>query len=176
MLLPALLTVLSFIHPAMTLFDFTSESDISNWRTVDDTVMGGVSDGNFRINEDGHGEYAGHVSTKNNGGFSSLRYRMPTIRIEGNTRAVLRIKGDGKKYQFRTKSSDEERFSYVIEFTTSGEWEEVELDLRAMAPQFRGQKLRRPNYPAEMLSEIAVLIGNKEEEDFRMEIDWIRLR
>jgi len=70
----------------MTLFDFTPESDISNWVTVDDTVMGGRSDGHFRINDEGHGEYGGHVSLENNGGFSSLRYRMPTIRIEGLTK------------------------------------------------------------------------------------------
>lgn len=159
----------------MTLFDFTPDSDLSAWRTVDDTVMGGVSEGNLRLSEDGHGLYTGRVSLDNNGGFSSLRYNLPTIRIEGNTTAVLRVKGDGKRYQFRTKSSDEERFSYVIDFVTSGEWEEIRLDLKSMAPRFRGRQLRRPNYPAAMLAEIAILIGNKKEEDFRLELDWICL-
>ena len=32
------------------------------------------------------------------------------------------------------------------------------------------------DYPAEMLSEIAILIGNKREEDFALELDWIELR
>lgn len=160
----------------MTLFDFTPESDISDWVTVDDTVMGGRSDGNFRINDDGHGEYSGHVSLENNGGFSSLRYRMPTIRIEGLTTAVLRIKGDGKRYQFRTKTSDRERFSYVTNFQTSGDWEEIEIDLKTMKPKFRGRSLDMDDYPAEMLSEVAILIGNKEEQDFILEIDWVRLR
>jgi hypothetical protein len=44
-----------------------------------------------------------------------------------------------------------------------------------MKPQFRGRLLDLPNYPVEMLSEIAILIGNKEEQDFRLEFDWIRL-
>jgi NADH dehydrogenase [ubiquinone] 1 alpha subcomplex assembly factor 1 len=44
-----------------------------------------------------------------------------------------------------------------------------------MKPQFRGRVLNLPDYPAEMLSEVAILIGNKEEEDFRLALDWIRL-
>lgn len=160
----------------MTLFDFTPDADISNWRTVDDTVMGGVSDGNFHLSEEGHGVYSGSVSLDNNGGFSSLRYRMPSIRIEGATKAVLRLKGDGKTYQFRTKTDDYDRHSYVRTFQTSGEWEEVEIELRTMKPQWRGRRLDMADYPAEMLSELAILIGNKRAEDFRLELDWIKLK
>ncbi len=170
------LLILNLQTATMTLFDFTPESDISNWVTVDDTVMGGRSDGHFRINDEGHGEYGGHVSLENNGGFSSLRYRMPTIRIEGLTKVVLRLKGDGKRYQFRTKTSDRDRHSYVVDFQTSGEWEEIELDLKAMKPKFRGRALNMDDYPAEMLSEVAILIGNKKEQDFLLEIDWVRLK
>ncbi|WP_090165436.1 CIA30 family protein [Neolewinella agarilytica] len=159
----------------MTIFDFTHTSDISNWSTVDDTVMGGRSDGHFRLNEEGHGEYSGRVSLENNGGFSSLRYRMPTIRIEGKTKVRLRLRGDGKRYQFRVKTSDNDRHSYVAYFETSGEWEEVVLDLKALAPQFRGRPLNMENYPAEMLSEMAILIGNKKEQTFKLELDWLRL-
>ncbi len=164
------------VQPApMTLFDFTPKSDVSDWRTVDDTVMGGRSDGHFRLNEDGHGEYSGRVSLENNGGFSSLRYRMPTIRIEGKTKVRIRLRGDGERYQFRTKTSDYDRHSYVTYFETSGEWEEIELELQTMEPQFRGRSLNMENYPAEMLSEIAILIGNKKEQDFKLELDWLRL-
>ncbi len=159
----------------MTIFDFTPTSDISNWRTVDDTVMGGRSDGHFRLNEDGHGEYSGRVSLENNGGFSSLRYRMPTIRIEGKTKVRLRLRGDGKRYQFRVKTSDYDRHSYVTYFETSGEWQEVELELKTMKPQFRGRSLNMDNYPAEMVSELAILIGNKKEQTFKLELDWLRL-
>ena len=55
----------------MTLFNFTADSDISNWKILDDVVMGGRSDGNFKMNTEGHGEYTGRVSLKNNGGFSN---------------------------------------------------------------------------------------------------------
>lgn len=171
----ALLISILLTFPPMTLFDFTPASDISRWVTVDDTVMGGRSDGRFRLNDAGHGEYSGYVSLENNGGFSSLRYRMPTIRVEGSTKAILRLKGDGNRYQFRTKTSDYDRHSYVGYFETSGEWETIEINLKDLVPQFRGRKLRMPDYPAEMLSEVAILIGNKKAQEFTLELDWLRL-
>ena len=57
-----------------TIFDFSKESDLRNWRIVDDVVMGGKSDGNFYINKDGHATFSGTVSLENNGGFSSVRH------------------------------------------------------------------------------------------------------
>ena len=65
----------------MTLFQFNTDSSIENWRILDDVVMGGRSDGHFKINSDGHGEYTGNVSLENNGGFSSLRYYFDTFVI-----------------------------------------------------------------------------------------------
>ena len=59
----------------MILFDFNIKSDISNWKVVDDVVMGGRSNGNFELNKNGYGVFSGNVSLENNGGFSSLRYR-----------------------------------------------------------------------------------------------------
>jgi hypothetical protein len=42
-----------------TLFDFNKTSDTSNWRIVDDVVMGGRSNGSFEINTEGHGKFSG---------------------------------------------------------------------------------------------------------------------
>jgi hypothetical protein len=159
----------------MTLFDFTSASDISAWATVDDTVMGGRSDGQFRLNEEGHGVYSGHVSLENNGGFSSLRYRFSPTRVEGFTKARIRLKGDGKRYQFRVKSKALDRHSYIAYFDTSGDWEEIEIVLKKLRPTFRGRALEMPNYGAEMMTELAFLIGNKAEQDFELLLDRIVL-
>jgi NADH dehydrogenase [ubiquinone] 1 alpha subcomplex assembly factor 1 len=172
-----LITLLFLTQPSeMTLFYFTLDSNLSDWATVDDTVMGGRSDGNFGLNEAGHGEYTGHVSVKNNGGFSSLRYGFPTMRSEGITKAIIRLKGDGNRYQFRVKSQNREYQSYVTYIETSGEWEEVEVTLADLKPQFRGRQLNMPDYPGELLSEIRFLIGNKKEQDFKLELDWIKLK
>ena len=78
------------------LFDFTKDADSSQWYIVDDGVMGGLSQGNFRINDDGNGEYSGRISLDNYGGFSSLRYRCGPTKIDNHTHLVLKVKGDGK--------------------------------------------------------------------------------
>jgi len=159
----------------MILFDFDKNADLNNWYVVDDGVMGGLSQGNFQLNEDGHGLYTGEVSLENNGGFSSLRYRFESKEISRFTKVKIHCKGDGKRYQFRTKIDFQDRHSYITYFETSGEWEVVELLLSDMKPAFRGRDLDMPNFPGKDLEEIAFLIGNKKEQRFELLIDKIEL-
>ena len=80
--------------------------------------MGGKSQGLFVLNSDGLGVFKGAVTTENNGGFSSLRYNFEAIQTAGFESVVLKLKGDGKAYQFRLKSNSNDRHSYVYRFTT----------------------------------------------------------
>jgi hypothetical protein len=157
------------------LFDFSKESNISSWRVVDDAVMGGVSQGNFKLNEKGNGLYSGKVSLENSGGFSSLRYRFDQVDVSKFSKVILRLKGDGKKYQFRIKKEYSNYYSYVSVFETSGNWQLVEIQLSKMYPTFRGRKLDIDNFSSNSIEEIAILIGNKKEQLFQLEIDKIYL-
>lgn len=170
-----ILTLMLITSP-IRLVDFSSPNPLYGWQVVDDGVMGGRSAGNFSLNEAGHGIFQGKVSLENNGGFSSIRYRGQSRNISEYKRCVIRLKGDGKRYQFRVKSSPYDRFSYIQYFQTTGEWQEVEMSLEDMYPTFRGRRLNMANFPGEQLSEIAFLIANKRAEAFRLEIDWIELR
>lgn len=163
-------------HSTATLFDFDTQSDLHNWYILDDGVMGGRSQGNFQVNDQGHAVFSGDVSLENNGGFSSVRYRFAPKDASSFSRVVLKLKGDGKPFQFRIKSSRSDWHSYIKTFDTSGEWETVEIAFADMYPGFRGRKLRKPNYPGEVMEEIAFLIGNKKAEAFRLEIDEILLK
>ena len=159
----------------MTLFDFNFESNIRNWKIVDDVVMGGRSDGNFKINDTGYGEFSGYVSLKNNGGFSSVRYNFNTVSSSNFKSFQLRIKGDGNPFQFRVKSSNRQRFSYIYTFNTSGDCETISIPFNKMEPAFRGYKLDQPNFDGVQMEEIAFLIGNKKEQSFKLFIDSIIL-
>lgn len=159
-----------------TLFDFNNNSNLSNWTVIDDGVMGGRSNGNFKINDDGFGMFYGKVSLENNGGFSSVRYRFETINAKSYNKVVLHLKGDGKRYQFRVKSNKNDRHSYIYYFQSSINWETIEIPLKEMYPTFRGQKLRMPNFKGEAMEEIAFLIANSKAEDFQLEIDKIELK
>lgn len=159
----------------MVIFDFNTNSDLSEWRVVDDTVMGGRSEGHLRLNSAGHAVFHGDVSLENNGGFSSLRHRFSTKSVKGFETIKIRLKGDGKSYQFRVKSNQYDRHSYIYHFQTTGDWETIEVPLSQMVPKFRGRSLNLPNYPGQVLEEIAFLISNKRAEAFGLEIDRISL-
>jgi len=165
-----------FMSPDSTVMDFQKESSLRDWYTVDDVVMGGRSDGNFKINDEGHGEFSGVVSLENNGGFSSLRHVLSRKDVSSYSTISLRVKGDGKTYQFRVKSVRSERFSYTYSFDTSGEWEWVDIPMKDMVPTWRGRRLNYPNYPGQSLEEIGILIGNNKPESFTLVIDEIRLK
>tara|TARA_Y100000385_G_C12606284_1_gene430983 strand:- start:29 stop:526 length:498 start_codon:yes stop_codon:yes gene_type:complete len=158
------------------IFKFESGVSINGWRIVDDRVMGGRSQGNFEVNSEGLGVFEGYVTTENNGGFSSLRYNFDGLKTTGFTSVVLKLKGDGKPYQFRVKESDNQRHSYIYSFTTSGEVEEIIIPLKDFVPSFRGYTLDIPNFNADKIEEIAFLIGNKIKENFRLEIESISLK
>jgi len=159
----------------MELFDFNTDCDLSNWYVVDDGVMGGRSAGNLDVNEQGNGSFWGKVSLENNGGFSSIRYNLTQCDISGYTACKVLLKGDGKKYQFRVKTSVYDRHSYIFHFDTSGEWETITIPLQELYPAFRGRTLDMPNYPAKLLAELSFLIGNKKDETFKLELDKITL-
>ena len=158
-----------------TLFNFKKDADLSTWQVVDDVVMGGKSSGTFKLNEDGYGEFSGHISLENNGGFSSLQFPFSTISVNPNQVIELYLKGDGKDYQFRVKDKISNSHSYVYPFKTTGDWEVIRIQLSQMTPQFRGRKLQMNAFDQNQIEQLTFLIGNKKQEDFKLELDKIVL-
>jgi hypothetical protein len=158
------------------IFNFTKEANLSSWQVIDDGVMGGRSQGNFAINEEGNAVFEGTVSLDNYGGFSSVRHRLLEKDISKYTKVLLRIKGDGKKYQFRIKEKRRDYYSYITTFQTTNEWQTITLEMHQMYPAFRGRTLNMDNLKPNKIEEIAILIGNKKAEKFRLEIDSISLQ
>jgi hypothetical protein len=161
---------------ASVIFDFNSEANIYNWKIVDDVVMGGKSNGNFNLNEDGFGHFWGEVSLENNGGFSSVRYRFKSKKLTSKTKIVLTVKGDKKTYQFRLKNKRRNYYSYIYNFNTNGEWQTIEFLLSDLSPSFRGRKLNQKNFNHNQIEELAFLIANKKNENFNLLIDKIELK
>ena len=161
--------------PQMMIFDFDKNSKIRDWRIVDDVVMGGVSKSNITINKGGHGVFSGHVSLDNNGGFSSVRHQFSGLNVSGYNKFIVRIKGDGKNYQFRVKSKLNEYHSYKHEFSTNKTWQIIEIPFDKLKATFRGRLLDMDSFSNNILEEIGFLISNKKEEYFKLEIDFIKL-
>jgi NADH dehydrogenase [ubiquinone] 1 alpha subcomplex assembly factor 1 len=161
---------------AKTIYNFSKSSKIDEWKIVNDEVMGGMSLGIIQINSEGSGVFSGHVSLDNNGGFCLVRHDLDCIVVEDYSSFEIRIKGDGKKYQFRCKSSDHQRHSYIYNFSSGKDWKVITIPFKKMEPYFRGDSLKMPNYHGNFLAQVAILIGNNKEEDFSLEVDYIKLK
>jgi len=160
---------------SITVFDFSGEENWSNWEIENDRVMGGHSTAELVRTDEGNAVFRGSVSLKNNGGFASVQYRFSAIDVTPYSKAVLRIKGDGKRYQFRIKADVNDRYSFIQPFDTNGEWQTIEILLKNMYPVFRGRDVNRPNFDAAQIEEARFLIDNNKQQDFALEIDQITL-
>jgi len=158
------------------LFDFNPKSNIDYWKIVDDGVMGGYSSSEFFVDVSGNGVFKGSVSLENNGGFCSVQHYLKPVSLKENKIFSIRLKGDGKKYQFRVKSERRDYYSYVYEFQTTTNWQTIEVPISELYASFRGRKLNMPNYNGISLEEIAFLIGNKKAENFELLIDKIEVK
>jgi hypothetical protein len=157
------------------IYKFTTLTKVNEWRIVNDGVMGGISKSSLILNNLGNGQFMGHVSLANNGGFASIQLNKTIKLADGKKFILLRIKGDGKAYEFRLKSQIYGQESYVYPFMTTREWEIIKLPISEFYPQVFGRKLNRPNFNFKSIEQLSFLIANKQEEDFRLLIDWIGL-
>ncbi len=157
------------------IYRFSAQSNLRDWRIVDDGVMGGISKSNLLMTSEGHGQFSGHVSLANNGGFASIQLNQSASIPNETQYIVLRVKGDGKQYEFRIKNDLYQSVSYVHPFKTSGEWQNIQLAISDFYPQYFGQKLNRPNFSYKKIDQISFLISNKQEEDFKILIDNISM-
>ena len=166
-----------FVHQddSNVIFDSTNADSSPKWYVVNDGVMGGLSEGSIKLNNEGNLEFKGYVTTDNNGGFSSIRSAFDKKDVSQYSYIVLKVKGDGKAYQFRIKKDYYQRYTYINSFKTSGEWQLIKLRLADFYPGFRGYQLDRPNYAGDTMAEIGILIGNKRKESFQLQIEKIYL-
>ena len=161
---------------SIAIYDFKANNNTLGWYVVNDGVMGGLSQGQITINDAGNGVFEGYVTTENNGGFSAVRYAFNIKDVSKFEHVILKVKGDGKAYQFRIKENSTQRFSYTATFKTSGVWENIKIPLKSFYPTYRGSRLDKPNYAGEKMEEITIFIGNKKKESFSLEIENILLK
>ena len=156
---------------------FEKDKEDIRWYTVNDGVMGGLSKGIFQYNDQGNGVFRGNLSLENNGGFSWLKAVNPEMDLKGSEGIKIRIKGDGRKYALTLKNPDRQRVMYFASFfeTTSGEWEEISLPLKSFKGYFYGQNVNAISaMNVEKMKEIGIILLDKKQGPFELEIDWIK--
>lgn len=162
--------------PMRLLMNFDGGAHEPRWVAVNDGVMGGLSRGGPTL-ADGRLEFSGTLSLANNGGFSSARSVGRSFDLADASAAVLRVRGDGRRYQLRLATDARHRglaVSYGAEFETrAGEWIEVRLPLESLTPTVRGSALAGPPLDRSKVREIGLLVGDGREGRFSLLVDWI---
>lgn len=158
------------------LFDFNATNAIPVWQIVNDDVMGGVSRSAFTVTN-GVAVFGGEVSLENNGGFASVRSSPARLPLVGFADFVLRVRGDGRRYQFTVRTEaglDTPLYQHAFA-TRPGQWEEHRLEFKDFTPTFRGRVLAgvAALNPAKVTS-VGFLISDKQQGPFRLEIAWIK--
>lgn len=153
----------------IVLLDFSDTNSIDRCTVVNDVVMGGRSEAIFYMEKD-IAVFEGDVSLENYGGFSSFRCELDQQDVSNFSGIMLRLKGDGKRYQFRCKNNTYDRHSYIAYFETSGEWEDVIIPFDKLYASFRGQRLDMQGFNPNQLEELGILIANNVNESFHLEI------
>lgn len=158
---------------AVMIIDFATQNE--GWPNIDDAVMGGVSSSAMVVG-DGVATFRGVVSFDNNGGFASVRSRPQVRDLSPFDGLILRVKGDGKRYGFRLRTSASfDGVSYQVPLTPpAGEWTDVVVLFADFVPVWRGRRVA--DHPALDPARITTLglIISRQEGRFQLEIENIR--
>jgi monofunctional biosynthetic peptidoglycan transglycosylase len=160
------------------LFDFAKPTSAREWETVNDGVMGGVSEGKFRITDKKTLEFFGTLSLENNGGFASVRTKTKKLGLEKGDTIVAKVRGDGREYSMNLYVPRPlVAFSYrsIVE-TKKDEWIEVKLPLDTFQATSFGRRVRDagPVDPSEV-NALGFLLGDKKAGPFKLEVEWIKV-
>ncbi len=174
--LPLLVTPSALESSMRMLMNFDDSPQEPRWVAVNDGVMGGRSSGSPQV-ANGKLEFSGELSLANNGGFSSVRSVGHDFDLGDASAIVLRVRGDGRRYQLRLATDARYRgmpVSYSAGFdTTAGEWSEVRVPLASLEPTVRGSSLPGPPLNRSQVREIGLMIADRREGAFALAVDWI---
>ncbi len=161
-----------------TLFDFTGADPAKEWQNVNDGVMGGVSEGKFKIREKKTLEFVGTLSLENNGGFASVRTKAKKLGLEKGDTVVAKVRGDGREYLLNLYLNKPLiAFSYRATVQTKkDEWIEVKVPLDKFEATSFGRVVKDagPVKPEEVNS-LGFMLSDKKAGPFKMEVESIKV-
>lgn len=164
------------VSGVITIIEFSTGSDFEHWFSVNDVVMGGQSGGSLVAAEGELALFTGVLSAEKGSGFASVRTRPRDWGLGGTTGIRLRVRGDGRTYQFRVRADDEfDGVTFRHEFaTTPDRWLEIDLPHADFQATFRGRVQNEipPPEPSK-IRQLGLLVTAEQPGQFSLYIDRI---
>ena len=177
------MNVLLYISLLMNLFnsnnfiiDFGKDTGGQYWTIVNDDVMGGLSSSSAVFTESSL-LFNGTLSLENNGGFASIRSANGKFDLSKYTTVKIKFRSTGRDFALQLSNSKLFfRPNYKLIFGSStGEWEIVKLKI-ADFQQYTMGKISGPTINKDKLENIiriSIILSDKKEGPFEIEIDYI---
>ena len=153
------------------LLDSNGKTSKLKWNIVNDTVMGGRSSSSWS-DKSSTLSFEGFLSLENNGGFASIRHDLNNMNLSDNEGIFIKVKGDGRKYQFRIRSQASRWANYSQEFKTKKDTVQTfYLPYKGFKPSWRGRSVRNvPTLTGKDVRGIGFLLGDKIQGKFKLEV------
>ena len=158
--------------------DFTDRNVRAMWSVTNDDVMGGVSTSKVSVSENNSLIFSGDVSLENNGGFASLRSPVDDYDFSDYKGFVIKVKGDGKIYSLSFRQTKYfTGFNYSHKFQThKDQWQIIKLSFDDFKLKYYGRPVSNFEPPdKKSIKQLSILISDKQQGPFKIEIEWIGL-
>jgi monofunctional biosynthetic peptidoglycan transglycosylase len=160
------------------LFDFTGADATKEWQPVNDGVMGGVSEGKFKITDTKTMEFFGTLSLENNGGFASVRTKAKKLGLEKGDTVIAKVKGDGREYSlnlYLNKPLIASSYRATVQ-TKKDEWIEVKVPLGKFEATSFGRIVKDAGaVKPEEVNALGFMLSDKKAGPFKLEVEWIKV-
>lgn len=160
------------------LFEFAGADAAKAWQTVNDGVMGGVSEGKYTIADMKTLEFYGTLSLENNGGFASVRTKAKNLGLEKGDVLIAKVRGDGRVYSMNLYLNKPlMAFSYRATVQTKkDEWIEVKLPLDTFEATSFGRVIKDAGaVKPEEVNTLGFMLSDKKAGPFKLEVEWIKV-
>lgn len=157
---------------ARLLTNFTPDSAAFGWYVVNDSVMGGRSEGAFELDR-GVLKFKGETNT-DGGGFSSIRTESLQLDLSNHAGIRVQVRGDGRRYTWRLTTTARWRgrpVSYWADFDTrADEWITVDIPFDRFVPRIRGYELDGPALDTGAITGMGLMIYDKLDGPFELSL------
>jgi NADH dehydrogenase [ubiquinone] 1 alpha subcomplex assembly factor 1 len=159
--------------------NFGTDKDSPQWTAINDTVMGGRSEGKVSMKKNSL-LFEGTISFDNNGGFASVRGPFKTTDLSEYTNVEIRYKTTGQSVALTLENYRPFYMPYYKKTlpNSAGKWEVITLSLMDFKA-YRLGKTTGDSLSKEVLKKIiriGFINGEKKEGSFSLEVDYISFK
>ena len=161
------------------IIDFGNSSDSQKWTTVVDGVMGGKSTSDL-MELDNSILFSGEISLENNGGFASLRGVRNYKNLSNYSTVEIKYRSVGQDFALRLLKHEVfylPYFKHGFE-TTNWDWKTTSIPLELFSEYRLSDKTGNSITSDELqkINRLGIIVSNKVEGQFKIEIDYIKFQ